>query len=129
MPPINNAELVRRTEHPNDTIADIRSAHACFQGVQRRYDQDDSGSDVYVYVINSAYTVRWQSNMRTCAGIYPTTAGTVLTVQVRSATSLHPCQEGIWGTITKWEFISADRDRPEFPEEYDRRYDGLIWPQ
>lgn len=127
MPPVNNAELVRRTEHGDCKISSLAESHACFKGVHRRYDQDDNGSDVYIYVIDTPYTVRWQSDLRTVAGIYPTPDGALLTVQVRSRAALHDCQEGIWGGITKWEFVNACKERTEYPEGFDNRYGKLVW--
>jgi hypothetical protein len=127
MPPVNNAELVRRTEHPNDRIAALCDAHACFKGVKRRYDQDDDGKEIYVYVIATPYTVRWQSSLCTVAGVFPATDATVLTVQVKPRSALQDCDEGIWGAIVKWEFVNADRERPDLPDGFDERYDMLVW--
>lgn len=127
MPPVNNAELVRRAEHPNNDIVSIANAHACFKGVHRRYDQDDDGSDVYIYIIKTPYTVRMQANMRTAAGIYPSPDNTLLTVLARPRAALHDCQVGIWGGISKWEFVNACRERPEFPDGFDERYGELVW--
>lgn len=129
MPPINNAELVRRTDHPDATISAVRDAHACFKGVKRRYDQDDDGKEIYVYVIATGHTVRWRADMRTTAGIYAVPEGTLLTVQAKPRASLQDCPEGIWGAIVKWEFVNADRERTEFPEGFDARYDMLVWPR
>lgn len=127
MPPVNNAELVRRTDHPEAKIISLADAHACFKGVKRRYDQDDDGCDIYVYVIKTPHTVRWRSDMQTVAGVYPSPDGTLLTVQVRSCTALQECRDGIWGVIAKWEFVNADRERTEYPEGFDERYDELVW--
>jgi hypothetical protein len=127
MPPVNNAELVRRTEYNHASFATIRDAFACFQGVRRRYADNDVGSNVYVFVISTAYTVRWQSDMRCVANIVKATAGTVLTVQAKKADSLQGCSESVWGAITKWEFINADREQPGFPDSYGDRYDRLLW--
>lgn len=127
MPPVNNAELVRRTEHPNALIATLREAKLCFKGVKRPYDNDDDGACIYVYVIPTDYTVRWQNEMRTVAGVFPVPAGTVLTVHVRQTATLQVGEEGIWGIITKREFINADREQNAFPDGYGDRYDELLW--
>lgn len=127
MPPVNNAELVRRAEHPNDTILALRDAHACFKGVKRRYDQDDDGKEIYVYVIATPFTVRRQSSMATAAGVFPAPDSTVLTVQVKPRLALHDCDESLWGAIVKWEFVDADKERPDFPNRYGTRYDSLVW--
>lgn len=127
MPPINNADLVRKTDYPEATITCLKDAHACFKGVKRRYDDDDDGKEIYVYVISTEYTVRWQSDMRCVMGIFPAPDTTVLTVQVKPRESLQDCQEGIWGAIVKWEFVNADRERTEFPDGCDDRYDELVW--
>lgn len=127
MPPVNNAELVRRADHPTSAIRSIADTHACFKGVNRPYDQDGTGKDIYVFIISSPHTVRWQSDMRTVCGIHPTPDGTLLTVQVRKGTSLQECAPGIWGVIAKWEFVNADRERTEYPEGFDERYGSLLW--
>ena len=127
MPPVNNAHLVQMTEHSSDAIVAIEDAHACFKGVNRRYDQDENGRDVYVYIISTPYTVRWQSSMRTTVGIFPAPEGTLLTVQVKPRQALQDCQEGIWGAIVKWEFVHADRERTDFPDGYGERYGALVW--
>lgn len=127
MPPVNNADLVRRTEHPDATITTLADAHACFKGVKRRYDQDDDGRDIHIFIINTPYTVRWQSDMRTVAGVFPAPDNTLLTVQVRPRDTLQGCQPGIWGGISRWEFVNASRERTDFPEGFDNRYDTLLW--
>lgn len=127
MPPVNNAELVRITEHANDPIAAIGDAHACYRGVKRRYDEDDDGRDVYVYIISTAYTVRWQRSLKCAVAIHPSTEGTVLTVQAKPRQALQGCQEGIWGAIVKWEFVHAARERTDFPDGFDERYEALVW--
>lgn len=127
MPPVNNAELIRRTEHQNDTIVALCDAHACFKGVKRRYDQDDDGKEIYVYVIATPFTVRWQRSMVTAAGVYASPDSTLLTVQVKPRLALQECDESLWGAIVKWEFVDADQERPDFPQRYDTRYDALVW--
>lgn len=129
MPPVNNAELIRRTEHAGETIATVRDAHACFKGVKRRYDQDDDGKEIFVYVISTPFTVRWQRSLATLAGVYAAPDRTVLTVQVKPRTALHDCDESLWGAIVKWEFVDADKERPDFPDRYGTRYDTLVWPR
>jgi hypothetical protein len=127
MPPVNNAKLVQIAEHSDEPIIALADAHACFKGVKRRYDQDEDGREIYIYVISTPYTVRWQSSMRTTVGIFPSTGGTVLTVQVKPRQALHGCQEGIWGAIVKWEFVHACRERTDLPDGYGERYEASVW--
>lgn len=128
MPPVNNAELVRRTDYPDAEFRSLQDAHACFKGVKRQYDHDDYGGDIYVFVINTPFTVRWEPKMHTVVGYHPAPDGTLLTVQVRQRSTLHECSPGLWGAIAKWEFVNADRDQVGYPEGYDKRYDKLAWP-
>jgi ISXO2-like transposase domain len=127
MPPVNNSELVRRTEHSEAFIATLSDAKSCFKGVKRPYGEDDDGSCVYVYVIPTEYTVRWQSDMRTVAGVFPVPVGTVFTVHVSQSLTLQGENDGIWGMITKWEFINADGEQNQLPDGYGERYDELLW--
>lgn len=127
MPPVNNAELIRRTDYSDVVIRSLSDADACFAGVQRRYDQENDGRSVYVYSIRSPHTVRWAPTMRSVIDVFPSVQGTVITVQVRSVDSLQCETAGVWGTITKWEVVNADRERPELPEGYAERYDSLLW--
>lgn len=127
MPPVNNAELVRRAEYPDAHFGCLSEAHACFKGVQRRYDDDDNGTDIYVYIIRTGHTVRWQSDMRTTVGFFPAPEGALLTVQAKPSVALQGCQEGIWGAVVKWEFVNADAERTEYPDGFSARYDTLVW--
>ncbi len=127
MPPINNAELMRRTQHSEKEIKTLLEADACFCGVNRQYDHDEKGCDVFVYVISTPFTLRWQSKMDCLVNVVETPTDSLLTVQVRSADSLQPSREGVWGTITKWEFISADTEEKRFPRNFETRYDKLLW--
>lgn len=127
MPPVNNAELVRRTEFPEAHFGNLSEAHACFRGVRRRYDHDDNGSEVFVYVIRTGHTVRWKPDMRSFAAYYPAPSNVLLTVQVKPRTALQDCGEDVWGGLVKWEFVNADEERPEFPAEFRSRYDTLVW--
>ena len=127
MPPVNNAELVRRTEYGDAHFGSLGDAHACFKGVQRRYDDDDNGTDIYVYVIRTGFTVRWRPDMRTMVGFHPAPEGALLTVQAKPRGALHGCQVGVWGAVVKWEFVNADPERTEYPDGFDTRYDTLVW--
>ena len=128
-PPVNNADLIRKTQHPNIEIACLRAAHACFKGVNRRYDGDDTGGEIYVYVIKTDYTVRWQSSLTTTVGFFSSPPNTLLTVQVRFNDSLQADDKGISGEIVKWEFVKADESEKNFPTGFGDRYDTLLWPE
>jgi hypothetical protein len=127
MPPVNNAELVRRTEFPDAHFGNVSEAHACFRGVKRRYDHDDNGSEVYVYIIKTGYTVRCKPDMRSFAAYYPSPQNVLLTVQAKPRRALQDCGEDVWGGLVKWEFVNADEANPEFPAEFTSRYDALVW--
>jgi hypothetical protein len=127
MPPINNAELVRKTDCPDAHFGRLAEAHACFRGVNRRYDHDDNGSEVYVYVIRTGHTVRWKSDLRCVAAYYPAPPNVLLTVQAKPIKALQDCEKDVWGGLVKWEFVNADAERHEFPAEFTSRYDELVW--
>lgn len=127
MPPINNAELMRRTKHPEKKIMTLADAHACFRGVNRQYDHDDNGGDVFVYVISTPHTLRWTNAMVCHVDVVEAPTDTLLTVQVRSSESLQPNCDNVWGTITKWEFIGADTENGKFPRNFETRYNELLW--
>lgn len=127
MPPVNNATHYLRHKHPGCELTTLADASACFQGVKRPYGTEDNGSDVYVFVINSQYTVRWSPDMACVADVTPVPDDTVMTVQVRASTALQPSVAGVWGTITKWEFVRACPEQPALPFDHADRYANLLW--
>lgn len=108
----------------------IAEAHAIFKGVCRPYGSEDDGGEVLVYVISTILTVGWsgvKDRMACVASFKNAPKGTVLTVQVRPASALQPTSAGVWGTITKWEFVGESAEHPGFPEDYDTRYNERLW--
>ncbi len=126
LPPVPNVKKLT-AEHPNRRIVSIRDAHACFRGVRRPYGGADYGQDVYVYVISTPDTICWRSSLACVADINPAPEGTLMTVQVRAASALQPTDPGVWGTITKWEFVGASPEQPHLPRDHAERYDERLW--
>lgn len=126
LPPVPNSHKMI-AEHPQRKVVSIKDAHACFRGVRRPYGGADAGQDVYVYVIATPDTICWRSSLACVADIIPAPEGTLMTVQVRPASALQPTQAGVWGTITKWEFVGACPEQPQFPRDHTQRYDELLW--
>ena len=126
-PPVNNAELVRRTDFPNAKFGCLADAHACFKGVKRRYDDDDNGNDIFVYVVQTDYTVRFKTDMRSVASYFPAPDGALLTVQAKPKAALQDCRFDVWGAIVKWEFVKSDAEQKLFPEDFGNRYDEMVW--
>lgn len=127
MPPVNNAYHYLKHKHPEASFGTLATAHACFQGVNRPYELEDHGEGVYVYVIVTDHTIGWAPDMACVVDVKPCPPATVLTVQVRSTESLQPSSQGVWGTITKWEFVGASTEQPSLPRDYDSRYEKLLW--
>ena len=128
-PPVHNGDLQRKTDFSEAQTSCLLDAHACFKGVNRRYDNDENGGEVYVYIINTAYTVRCRPSMRGSVAYFRSPDSALLTVQAKPRSALHDCQDDIWGGIVKWEFVNADKERTEFPVGFDARYDMLVWPR
>lgn len=128
IPPIPNA-FKMLVESPGCELRSLRDASACFKGVKRPYGLEDAGDDVHVYVIPTPHTVTWTSDLACVGTITPAPEGTVMTVQVRPAASLQPTEAGVWGTITKWEFVGACAEHPHFPSDFDERYNERLWPR
>jgi len=127
MPPVNNAHHYLHHKHPQATFGTLASAHACFQGVKRPYEMEDGGENVCVYVISTDFTIGWAPDMACVVDVKAAPPATVLTVQVRPAHSLQPTPVGVWGVITKWEFVGASTEQPSLPRDYNNRYARLLW--
>jgi hypothetical protein len=126
LPPVPNWHKMV-AEHPHRRLGSLKDAHACFRGVHRPYGPENDGETVFVYVIATPDTVGWVSSLACVADIIPAPEGTLMTVQVRGASALQPNHGGVWGTITKWEFVRADPEQPLLPNDFANRYGEQLW--
>jgi hypothetical protein len=127
MPPVNNAYHYPRAQKPEAVLRTIRDAHACFRGLHRPCDKEDDGEDTLVYVLETPQTVRWTADMACVVELVDVPDKTVLTIHVREAARLQIPVEGVWGAITKWEFVNADAEQPSLPIDHNTRYGRRLW--
>jgi hypothetical protein len=127
VPPINNAKFVY-TDHPGCDFGDLKRPVAIFRGVKRPWLDEEDGRSVLAYVLNPTHTMFNELNMVCVAQGAKAPEDTVLVVLVRPYDAACKAPEsGLFGAITKWEFVPSDCDIPSLPEDYGERYAEELW--
>lgn len=143
LPPINNISRFHQVEVV-PSLTTLEESIACFQGVQRPYDDEEHGETVLIYVLNPSVSIDRDVNLVCPAKAVKVPSNTCLTVQVKPTNALHSSQialdsgsvmrsirpedaEIIHGVVTRLEFISGAGDRPVLPKKYEERYHRRLW--
>ena len=142
LPPIPNISwLHSRPVVPSlTTLAD---SVACFRGVQRPYDDEETGDSVLLYVLNPAVSIARDVNLVCLAKAARVPSNTCLTVQVRPSVALQSQKsalnggvtrsfdtvepEAVHGVVTRLELISGDGGTPILPKRFGERYVERLW--
>jgi hypothetical protein len=125
-PPINNiAREFNRVPPP--ALSTLADAHACFMGVNRPYHDDDTGSEVAVYILKPTHTLKYDPDMVCAAKACEAPIKSVLTVQVRFDQACKDEVNDIHGMVTRLEFVPPDVGNASLPKGFSGRYSKRLW--
>jgi hypothetical protein len=125
-PPINNISRIFRGMN-STTICSLFDSVACFGGVKRPLDGEDDGDSILTYVLNVPVSVEYNPDLVCVAGAFLVPPGTCATVQVKPNRALQPDEAGVYGTITRIEFVFGEGENPILPRGHAERYQGRLW--
>jgi hypothetical protein len=125
-PPINNISRILRGDN-RTTICTLFDSVACFKGVKRPLDGEDDGDSIVTYVLNIPVSVEYNPDLVCVASAVIPPQGTCATVQVKPNRSLQPDEAGVYGIITRIEFVFGDGVNPTLPRGHAERYQARLW--
>jgi hypothetical protein len=102
-------------------------AIACFRGVKRPFDGEDDGDSILIYVLEIPVSVEYNPDLICVASAVIVPTGIVATVQVRPNNPLQPDGAGVYGTITRIEFVPGEGSQPTLPRGFEDRYLQRLW--
>lgn len=108
-------------------LSTLFDAHACFMGVKRPLAEDDTGANVVVYVLKPRFYYELTPDMVCMAKKVAVAPDLVFVAYARLDMPCSENQSVVKGVLTHWEFVVADSDNPQLPENHATRYDEPLW--
>lgn len=124
LPPIPSAE--RMVEYGDQDFFRLIDAHACFQGIKRPCGADDDGSRTVAFILKPSSffvfdgrpPVSWMHKKAVPHDL----------VFVAYARLDEPCDTASHvGVLTHWQFVEADENDPNLPEDFGNRFVKRLW--
>lgn len=122
LPPVNNIGYHEADLFP-DHWGGMQHTHAIFKGLRRPMNNHGLDDRVYVYLLQPKYTYKYCADMVCVAKRFPAPAQSVFAVYV----TFEDETDFTGGVIINWEWVLSDSDAPQYPKEFDNRYDQRIW--
>lgn len=124
LPPIPGAE--RMVEYGDQDLFRLIDAHACFQGIRRPCGADDDGSRTVAFVLRPASFFAFDGRPPV-SWMYKKSVPNDL-VFVAYARLDEPCDAASHvGVLTHWQFVEADENDPDLPEDFGNRFVNRLW--
>lgn len=126
-PPVMNVESYTPNLPAKEGLTDLKRAHACFQGIERKMADDNEGEKVLVYVLKPAFFYEFQYEMACMARKRPVPDDLIFAVYVRLDRLYANGGSAINGAVSHWHFIEADPAAPMLPRDHGSRYRRRHW--
>lgn len=122
-PPVNNIGYHEAGVLPE--LPGLRATHALFCGLKRPIDDTDHDGEVYVFVTLPTVMYRYLADMVCVAKAREVPRNAVFACYVRRYQQ--ETEDGISGRILAWEWVKADPNEPNLPQDWQERYLAERW--
>lgn len=125
-PPVPNVDCP--ANHPSVAgLMGIGSAHACFKGVRRPFNEDNQGDNVFVYVTKPSHRYVYRPEMVTVAWKENVPDDLVFVTCVCPDEPFEPDGVHSCGVVTHWGFFECDEEEQMLPVDFGQRYRRRLW--
>ena len=112
---------------PYDGLSQLAQAHACFRGMKRPCDDDDSGGNIVAYILRPTHSYAYRPHPACIAERIAVPDDLVFAAYVKLDL---PCAERghtLKGVLTHWQFVESDPSDRMLPIDHESRYDVRLW--
>ena len=116
-----------RNPSPLVGLSKLEHAHACFRGVKRPCDTDESGEGVIAYVLKPSSFYEYAADPVCVAKKAEVPSDLVFVAYVRLDVPCEPFGHILKGILTHWQFVESDRLDESLPVDFETRYSRRLW--
>ena len=120
-PDVNNIGYHEREDNFPDSWGGLKHCHVIFKGIKRPFQEKGLDGSVYVYVASPRYVYKYEPHMVCVAKRIKAPLNAVFATYVKFDHNLDN------GEVISWEWVVADKEQPQYPENYANRYDEKVW--
>ena len=126
VPPVNC--IGYNEGHMRPPLVPLFNAYRCYRGVERGWNDQDEGHDIYILITKPEYTYEYIPSMVCTAKCIKLEDGIVMATLVRMNPLGKNLMEGARGEVIGWDFIRGEIDgRILLPENAGSRYKEVVW--
>lgn len=122
VPPVNNIGYHEQGDVFPDAWGGLKHSHVIFKGLQRPFHEENGDSIVYIYGVKPGYVYKYEPNMACVARRIDAPRNALFVAYV-----VFENNDFEKGEVLNWEWVTADSQNPNYPEDFANRYKEKVW--